>query len=60
MEWSKAQAAERSGLQEYRAKLIKDGLTEAQADERIAIIPKLYREYPAYRTETAALGFNRL
>lgn len=60
MEWSKAQPAERSGLQEYRARLIQDGLTEAQADERIAIIPKLYREYPAFRTEAAALGFNRL
>ncbi len=60
MDWSKAQPAARSGLQDYRAKLIESGLSAAQADERIALIPKLYQGNPEYRAEAAALGFNRL
>lgn len=58
--WAKAQPADRSSLQDYRAKLIESGLTSAQADERIAIIPKLYQENPVYRSEAATLNFNRL
>ncbi len=60
MDWSKAQPAARSGLQDYRAKLIESGLSATQAEERIALIPKLYQEDPEYRAEAAALGFNRL
>jgi SAM-dependent methyltransferase len=60
MDWSRAQPADKSSLQDYRARLIESGLSAAQADERIALIPKLYQEKPEYRAEASAIGFNRL
>jgi 2-polyprenyl-3-methyl-5-hydroxy-6-metoxy-1,4-benzoquinol methylase len=43
-----------------RQHLIQGGMTEAQADERIAQIHKLYEAYPAFRQQIQALGFNHL
>jgi 2-polyprenyl-3-methyl-5-hydroxy-6-metoxy-1,4-benzoquinol methylase len=57
--WAKAQTASAS-FQDYRAELIKNGLTPAQADERIALIPKLIADNPAWRREISTLHFNRL
>ncbi len=59
MDWSKAQPPAKSSLQDYRARLIETGLSAAQADERVALIPKLFQD-PKYREEASALGFNRL
>jgi predicted O-methyltransferase YrrM len=58
--WAKSQPGTGFGLDNYRAKLIESGLTPAQADERVALIPKLYQANPAYREQAATLNFNRL
>jgi 2-polyprenyl-3-methyl-5-hydroxy-6-metoxy-1,4-benzoquinol methylase len=59
MAWAKAQPASAS-LQGYRDDLVKHGMTEAQASERAALIPKLINENPGYRQEISTLSFNRL
>ena len=58
-EWSKTQGAVDPAalLKNYRAKLIADGLTEQQADERLALIPKLVAAHP---TEAVAAHFDRI
>ena len=60
MDWAKAQTGSRASLQDYRAKLVTSGLSEAEAKERIDLIPKLISENPAYREEITALNFNHL
>jgi 2-polyprenyl-3-methyl-5-hydroxy-6-metoxy-1,4-benzoquinol methylase len=42
----------------HRQHLIQGGMTEAQADERLALIHKLYEGYPALRQQIQILGFN--
>ena len=44
----------------YRQQLIHGGMTEAQADERLALLQKLYETYPAFKGEIQAASFNRL
>ena len=44
----------------YRQHLIKGGATEAQADERLALVRRLYETYPDFRQQIQALGFNQL
>lgn len=60
MDWAKAQNASSFGIAQYRSKLIDNGLTPVQADERTTLIRKLLDTNPTYRTEVSALGFNRL
>lgn len=44
----------------FRQHLIQGGMTEAQADERLALVHKLYDAYPAFRQDLPAVGFNHL
>jgi SAM-dependent methyltransferase len=44
----------------HRQHLIQGGMTEAQADERVALLLKLYEAYPAFHQQIQAMGFNRL
>jgi 2-polyprenyl-3-methyl-5-hydroxy-6-metoxy-1,4-benzoquinol methylase len=44
----------------YRRRLIQGGMTETQADDRLALLHKLYDAYPAFRQQMQAMGFNRL
>ena len=60
MDWAKAQPGSGFSLDQYRASLVKSGLTAAQVDERIELLPKLYDADPARRTEAAEIGFNKL
>lgn len=60
IDWTKAQTSAASSLQDYRARLIESGLTPAQADERVALIPKLIGDNPAYREEISTIGLNHL
>ena len=59
MDWARTQTG---GLviAGYRAKLLESGLTAAQADERIALIPKLYEQNHEYREQMDALTFDKL
>jgi 2-polyprenyl-3-methyl-5-hydroxy-6-metoxy-1,4-benzoquinol methylase len=43
-----------------RQRLIQGGMTEAQADERLALLHKLFDTYPAFRQQIQAVGFNHL
>jgi len=43
-----------------RQRLIQGGMTESQADERLALLHKLYAAYPAFQQQIQAIGFNRL
>ena len=43
-----------------RQRLIQGGMTEAQANERLALLHKLYEAYPAFQQQIQAIGFNRL
>ena len=60
IDWAKTQPGAGLRVEEYRAKLVASGLTAAQADERAALIPKLYENNPQYRLEAQAIGFNKL
>ena len=44
----------------YRQRLIQAGMTEAQADERMALLHKLYDAYPAFRQQIGIVGSNHL
>jgi 2-polyprenyl-3-methyl-5-hydroxy-6-metoxy-1,4-benzoquinol methylase len=44
----------------YRRHLIQDGMTETQADDRLAQVRKLYDAYPAFHRQMQALHFNGL
>jgi SAM-dependent methyltransferase len=44
----------------HRQHLVQGGMTEAQADERLALIHKLYEAYPVFRQQIQAVGFDRL
>ena len=59
MDWAKTQTG---GLviSSYRAKLLESGLTAAQADERVALIPQLYGQNREYREQMDALTFDKL
>lgn len=46
--------------QNLRQGLIQGGMTELQADERIALIRTLYEAYPAFRQQFQAISFNGL
>jgi predicted O-methyltransferase YrrM len=59
IDWAKENPGATS-LQEYRARLVEKGLTPAQADERVALIPKLISGNPAYREEISTISFNHL
>jgi 2-polyprenyl-3-methyl-5-hydroxy-6-metoxy-1,4-benzoquinol methylase len=56
LDWFQQGDPNTNGQQKYRAKLIADGLTEAQADERIELLKKLF---PQHNADFAALYFNR-
>jgi len=58
--WLQTQESNRPPAEEYKAKLIADGFTEAQADERVALIGKLYEETPEFRQAASNAGFNKL
>ena len=60
IDWASAPTNTATSLQDYRPKLIECGLTPAQADERLALIPKLINESPAHQQQISAIGFNRL
>jgi SAM-dependent methyltransferase len=57
--WARAQPGP-SGASEYRAKLLKDGVAAAQADEAVALLGRLYEECTEVRNEAQRDGFNRL
>lgn len=40
--------------------LIQDGMTEAQADERLTVVQKLYAAYPLFRQQLQAISFDSL
>jgi len=44
----------------YRQHLIQGGMTEAQAEQRLALLHKLYDAYPEFRQQIQAVSFNRL
>ncbi len=46
--------------QDYRAKLLKDGVAATDADATLALIGRLYDECPEVRNEAQRAGFNRL
>ena len=58
MDWAKTQSG---GLviANYRARLIANGLPAAEAEQRIALIPKLYSQNSEYRQQMEALTFNK-
>ena len=56
--WAQAQP-QRVGATEYKAKLLKDGVAAAQADETVALIGRLY-ECKEIRNEAQRSGFNKL
>jgi 2-polyprenyl-3-methyl-5-hydroxy-6-metoxy-1,4-benzoquinol methylase len=58
VEWARMQPRELSWPDGYRAKLIAAGLSPANADERIALIPKLASANPAYAREISIIGFD--
>jgi SAM-dependent methyltransferase len=57
--WAQAQP-ERAGMPEYRAKLLKDGASAAQADDAVALLGRLYEECTDVRNAAQRAGFNRL
>jgi SAM-dependent methyltransferase len=57
--WAQAQSAPAGGP-EYRAKLLKDGVSTTQADEAVALLGRLYEQCPEVRNEAQRAGFNRL
>ena len=56
-DWFQQGDLEANTPQRYRAKLVGDGMTEAQADERIALLVRLSRDH---QSDFAALFFNRI
>ena len=60
IDWAKSFQGSPSQLDAYRGKLIASGCTAAEADERVALIPKLYHANPEYRQQMDELSFNRL
>jgi len=60
MDWAKAQPGAGFDIQKYRARLIEGGMTAAQADERLALIPKLFNESEEHRREASEVRFNKL
>ncbi len=58
MDWAKTQTGGLA-IAGYRARLLESGLTAAQADERIALIPKLYEQKLEYREQMDALTFDQ-
>ncbi len=54
------QSEQQVNTDKYRQHLIKGGMTEALADERMALLRKLYEAYPAFRQQIQAVGFNHL
>jgi SAM-dependent methyltransferase len=60
MDWAKAQPAGGVNGQRYRVKLIEGGLTAAQADERLAVIGKLYNSNPALKLEVNGVVMGKL
>jgi 2-polyprenyl-3-methyl-5-hydroxy-6-metoxy-1,4-benzoquinol methylase len=59
MEAAKADPSQLN-IKAYRAKLVQAGTPEAQADERIKLIGKLYETYPKFKYEAQAVGFNHV
>jgi SAM-dependent methyltransferase len=57
--WAQAQP-KGAGLQEFRAKLLKDGMPVAQADESVSLLGRLLEECTEVRNEAQRAGFNRL
>ncbi len=55
--WVKKTDIRSASAQAYRAKLVKDGLTEAQADERMALVKKLSEQH---KLELVALNFDKI
>jgi 2-polyprenyl-3-methyl-5-hydroxy-6-metoxy-1,4-benzoquinol methylase len=46
--------------QNYQQRLVQQGMTEPQAQQRLELIRKLYDTYPGLRQQLQAIGFNRL
>ncbi len=59
MAWAQAQPAG-GNPQAYRARLVANGMAEAQADDFVATIGRLYGTCPELRNEAQAASFNRL
>lgn len=59
IEWAKSHPSATS-LVGYRAQLIETGLTPAQADERVALIPQLIAGDPARQEEISTIHFDSL
>ncbi len=57
--WAQAQP-DRARPPEYRAKLVKDGLPEAAADETVAVLGRLFNECAEIRNQAQRAGYNRL
>lgn len=58
--WLQVQDSGGPPMDAYKAKLIEAGMTAPQADERIALIGKLYQETPEFRLHASNIGFNKL
>ena len=56
-DWFQQGTPEANTPQRYRAKLISEGMTEAQADESVALLGRLSRDH---QSDYAALLFNRI
>ncbi len=54
------QSEQQVNTDKYRQHLIQGGMTEALADERLALLRKLYEAYPAFRQQIQVIGFNHL
>ena len=57
--WAQAQP-QRVGGPEYKAKLLKDGVPPAQAEEAVSLLGRLYNECSEVRNEAQRSGFNKL
>lgn len=58
--WLQTQDSGGPPMDAYKAKLVAEGMTAAQADERIALIGKLYQETPEFRQQASNIRFNQL
>jgi SAM-dependent methyltransferase len=58
--WARTQPGAGLELAPYREKLIEGGLTAAEADAVLSLIPKLYEASPAYRLQADELVYNKL
>ncbi len=60
LEWAKTQTGSRIAPENYRGRLLESGLSPAEADERMALLPQLYRTVPEFREQLDAVSYNKL